>query len=68
MRFYVMADNNTVFFKTEEAAKLFAYTMLTDDNVKELEVGVEDPKDWGGMSTLYVLKSEGFNNELTIEV
>ena len=51
MKYYVTAN-----FDTREAAELFAYTMLDDDNVVYLEYGVIDYDGWQGNSTLAILK------------
>lgn len=58
MRFYVMANENTVHFETDEAARLFAYSMLNDNKVEYLEYGLENPEKWLGKLTLVVFKGD----------
>ena len=56
MKYYVMANEDVVKFDTKEAAELFSYTMLDDENVIYLEYGVVNYDGWLGKSPIAILK------------
>ena len=58
MKYYVRVNEDIVKFKTEEAARLFAYTTLSDDKVKYVEYGVSNFEHWFGNLPIAVLKNE----------